>query len=44
MVVAEIDSPERWAFGLTVGAQVGLTGTTSGYVLLGSRMKADAAP
>jgi DNA-binding IclR family transcriptional regulator len=34
MVVAEIDSPERWAFGLKVGAQVGLTDTASGYVLL----------
>ena len=34
MVVAEIDSPERWAFGLKVGAEVGLTDTASGYVLL----------
>jgi DNA-binding IclR family transcriptional regulator len=34
LVVAEIDSPERWAFGLKVGAQVGLTDTGSGYVLL----------
>ena len=34
MVVAEIDSPERWAFGLKIGAQVGLTDTASGYVLL----------
>jgi len=34
LVVAEIDSPERWAFGLKVGAQVGLTDTASGYVLL----------
>ena len=34
MVVAEVDSPERWAFGLKVGAQVGLTDTASGYVLL----------
>lgn len=30
MVVAEVDSPERWAFGLKVGAQVGLTDTASG--------------
>ena len=44
MVVAEIDSPKRWAFDLTVGAQVGLTDTASGYVLLGSTMKADTAP
>jgi len=34
MVVAQVDSPERWAFGLKVGAQVGLTDTASGYVLL----------
>jgi DNA-binding IclR family transcriptional regulator len=34
MVVAEVDSPERWAFGLKVGAQVGLTDTASGYLLL----------
>ena len=34
LVVGEIDSPERWAFGLKVGAQVGLTDTASGYVLL----------
>jgi DNA-binding IclR family transcriptional regulator len=34
MVVAEVDSPERWAFGMKVGAQVGLTDTASGYVLL----------
>jgi DNA-binding IclR family transcriptional regulator len=34
LVVGEIDSPERWVFGLKVGAQVGLTDTASGYVLL----------
>src|SRR5438128_6768580 len=34
LVVGEVDSPERWAFGLKVGAQVGLTDTASGYVLL----------
>ena len=34
MVVAQVDSPERWAFGLKVGAQVGLTDTASGFVLL----------
>jgi DNA-binding IclR family transcriptional regulator len=34
MVVAQVDSPERWAFGLKVGALVGLTDTASGYVLL----------
>src|SRR3954470_10494290 len=34
MVVAEVDSPERYAFGMKVGAIVGLTDTASGYVLL----------
>ncbi len=34
MVVAQVDSPERWAFGLKVGALVGLTDTASGFVLL----------
>lgn len=34
MVVAEVDGPERWAFGMKVGALVGLTDTASGYVLL----------
>jgi DNA-binding IclR family transcriptional regulator len=34
MVVAEVDSPERYAFGMKVGALVGLTDTASGYVLL----------
>jgi DNA-binding IclR family transcriptional regulator len=34
MVVGEVDSPERYAFGMKVGALVGLTDTASGYVLL----------
>jgi DNA-binding IclR family transcriptional regulator len=34
MIVAEVDSPERYAFGMKVGALVGLTDTASGYVLL----------
>src|SRR4030095_14908609 len=40
MVVAEVDSPERYAFGLKVGALVGLTDTASGYVLLAFRDEA----
>ena len=44
LVVAEIDSPERWAFGLKVGAQVGLTDTASGYVLLAFRDEAGRRP
>ena len=41
MVVAQVDSPERWAFGLKVGAQVGLTDTASGYVLLAFQDEAE---
>jgi DNA-binding IclR family transcriptional regulator len=43
MVVAQVDSPERWAFGLKVGAQVGLTDTASGYVLLAFQDAAERA-
>lgn len=41
MVIAQVDSPERWAFGLKVGALVGLTDTASGYVLLGCQDDAE---
>jgi DNA-binding IclR family transcriptional regulator len=41
MVVAQVDSPERWAFGLKVGALVGLTDTASGYVLLSFQDEAE---
>jgi len=34
VVVAQVDSPERWSFGLKVGALAGLTNTSSGHVLL----------
>jgi DNA-binding IclR family transcriptional regulator len=43
MVVAQVDSPERWAFGLKVGALVGLTDTASGYVLLAFQDEAERA-
>src|SRR5437868_1950916 len=43
MVVAQVDSPERWAFGLKVGALVGLTDTASGYVLLAFQDDAERA-
>ncbi|QIE28738.1 Bacterial transcriptional regulator (plasmid) [Caballeronia sp. SBC1] len=36
-VIAQIDSPERWSFGLKVGAVMGLTDTSSGHVLLAFR-------
>lgn len=34
VVIAQVDSPERWSFGLKVGAVMGLTDTSSGHVLL----------
>lgn len=33
-IVAQVDSPERWSFGLKVGEAMGLTDTSSGHVLL----------
>lgn len=43
IVVAQVDSPERWAFGLKVGALVSLTDTASGHVLLAFRDQAERA-
>ncbi|TWC66508.1 IclR family transcriptional regulator [Herbaspirillum sp. SJZ099] len=43
VVVAQVDSPERWAFGLKVGALVSLTDTASGHVLLAFRDDAERA-
>ncbi|KAA0892769.1 IclR family transcriptional regulator [Pusillimonas sp. ANT_WB101] len=34
VVVAQVDSPERWSFGLKLGSLMGLTDTSSGHVLL----------
>lgn len=34
VIVAQVDSPERWSFGLKIGATMGLTDTSSGHVLL----------
>ncbi|WP_438391180.1 IclR family transcriptional regulator [Caballeronia sp. DA-9] len=36
-VIAQVDSPERWSFGLKVGAVMGLTDTSSGHVLMAFR-------
>lgn len=41
VVIAQIDSPERWSFGLKVGALVGLRDTASGHVLLAYRDEAE---
>lgn len=37
VVIAQVDSPERWSFGLKVGVMMGLTDTSSGHVLLAFR-------
>jgi DNA-binding IclR family transcriptional regulator len=42
-VIAQVDSPERWSFGLKVGAVMGLTDTSSGHVLLAFRDVAERA-
>ena len=34
VIVAQVDSPERWSFGLKLGEAMGLTDTSSGHVLL----------
>lgn len=34
VVIAQVDSPERWSFGLKVGVLMGMTDTSSGHVLL----------
>ncbi len=40
-VIAQVDSPERWSFGLKVGAVMGLTDTSSGHVLMAFRDPAE---
>ncbi len=34
VVIAQVDGPERWSFGLKMGVVMGLTDTSSGHVLL----------
>lgn len=34
IVIAQIENPERWSFGVKVGAVIGLTDTSSGHVLM----------
>ncbi|MBS0452992.1 MAG: IclR family transcriptional regulator [Proteobacteria bacterium] len=43
VVIAQIESPERWSFGLKVGVTIGLTDTSSGHVLLAFRDEVDRA-
>lgn len=41
VIIAQVDSPERWSFGLKVGAVMGLTDTASGQVMLAFRDEAE---
>jgi DNA-binding IclR family transcriptional regulator len=43
VVVAQVESPERWSFGLKVGVLMGLTDTSSGHVLLAFRDEVERA-
>lgn len=43
VVIAQVDSPERWSFGLKVGVMLGLTDTSSGHVLLAFRDEVERA-
>jgi DNA-binding IclR family transcriptional regulator len=43
VVVAQVDSPERWSLGLKVGVMMGLTDTSSGHVLLAFRDEVERA-
>ena len=43
VIIAQVDSPERWSFGMKVGAVMGLTDTSSGHVLLAFRDEGERA-
>ncbi|WP_287919798.1 IclR family transcriptional regulator [Comamonas sp.] len=43
VVIAQVDSPERWSFGLKIGVMMGLTDTSSGHVLLAFRDEVERA-
>lgn len=43
VVIAQVESPERWSFELKVGVVMGLTDTSSGHVLLAFRDEIDRA-
>ncbi|CAM5222538.1 DNA-binding IclR family transcriptional regulator OS=Castellaniella defragrans OX=75697 GN=HNR28_001506 PE=4 SV=1 [Castellaniella defragrans] len=43
VVVAQVDSPDRWSFGLKTGSLMGLTDTSSGHVLLAYPDEAERA-
>ncbi|ANN76284.1 IclR family transcriptional regulator [Bordetella flabilis] len=43
IIVAQVDSPERWSFGLKLGEAMGLTDTSSGHVLLAYQDEAERA-
>lgn len=43
VVIAQVDGPDRWTFGLKVGVTIGLTDTSAGHVLLAFRDEVDRA-
>lgn len=43
VVLAQVDSPERWSFGLKTGSLMGLTDTSSGHILLAYRDEIERA-
>ncbi|TAN26689.1 MAG: IclR family transcriptional regulator [Castellaniella sp.] len=43
VVLAQVDSPERWSFGLKTGSLMGLTDTSSGHILLAYRNEIERA-
>lgn len=43
VVIAQVDGPDRWSFGLKVGVTIGLTDTSAGHVLLAFRDDVDRA-
>jgi DNA-binding IclR family transcriptional regulator len=43
VIIAQVDSPERWSFGLKVGVAMGLVDTSSGHVLLAGQDEVERA-
>ena len=43
VVLAQVESPERWSFGLKVGVLLGLTDTSTGHILLAYQDEATRA-
>src|SRR5690606_8268865 len=43
VVIAQVDGPDRWSFGLKTGSFMGLTDTSSGHILLAHQDEAGRA-